>query len=66
MICKYCKHNVYFEPGFTENSLTGEPAHEECLQLSGDDMGAIQDMSDNSVLDFEVDFMLKKMFGDKA
>lgn len=41
MKCRYCKGSVYFEPGFTQDS-DGEVAHEECLQQSGDDYGAIK------------------------
>lgn len=58
MLCLYCNNKVYFEVGYTENIVDGTVAHEECLQYSGDDNGAIADMSNNDNLDFEVDYML--------
>lgn len=58
MLCLYCNNTVYFEVGYTENIVDGSVAHEECLQYSGDDNGAIADMSDAESLSFEVEYML--------
>ena len=43
--CKHCNQQVFHETGWTEDIMSGRLMHEECIQLAGEDNGAIEKMA---------------------
>lgn len=56
-LCSYCNNTVYFEVGYTSDN-NGNVMHEECIQQSGEDGGAISAMSDPGIIQAEIEFIL--------